>query len=79
MQLVYSTCTGVLPMLVVDLDMSLDLVRHAQELKNSPRVVADPQTCSDFSQLCGLLVNGYIETRLFKKGYGRCQPSRSSA
>lgn len=69
----------VLPMLVVDLNMPLDLVRHAQELKNSPRVVANPQSGSDFSQLCGLLVNGYIEARLFQKGYGRCQSSGSSA
>lgn len=66
-------------MLVVDLDMSLDPVRHAQELENSPRVVADSQSGPDFSQLRGLLVNGYIEARLFQKGYGRCQPSRSSA
>lgn len=66
-------------MLVIDLDMSLDLVRHAQELKNSPRVVANPQSGPDFSELSGLLVNGYIEARLFQKSYGRCQPSGSSA
>lgn len=55
----------VLPMLVVDLDMTLDLFRDTQELKDSPRVVADSQSGTDFSQLCGLLVNSYIETRLF--------------
>lgn len=66
-------------MLVVDLDMSLDLVRDAQELKNSPRVIANPQSSPDFSKLSGLFVYGHLEARLFQKGYGRCQPSRSSA
>lgn len=66
-------------MLVVDLDMPLDLVRDSQEFKNSPRVVANPEPCPDFSQLCGLLVYRYLEARLFQKGYGRCKPSGSSA
>lgn len=66
-------------MLVVDLDMSLDLVCHAQELENSPRVVANSQSSPNLSQLCGLLVNGNIEAGLFQKGYGRCQTSGSPA
>lgn len=59
-------------MLVVDLDMSLDPVRHAEELENPPGVVADPQPCPDLSQLCCLLVYGHLETWLFEEGYGRC-------
>lgn len=66
-------------MLMVDLDMALDPVRNAQELKNPPRVVANPQPCPDFPQLCSLLVYSHFEARLFEKSYGSCQPSRPTA